>query len=201
MALFNEILAARFNAFLQKHFSMKGSAPSPQLAGELMPVLIFLSGVESLFHQGWERFGSAGQIGAVALQNSVFRLRNPVGSNVIAVIENLIVSADIAANFSIEMTSPGVDLVGSLPRIPIDTRGRTNSTLVATTGNNVPIGASSLMWVTLNALVSFSLITSDPQTLVLNPGRTLEIKTSTVNTFLSVSVVWRERLLEESERK
>jgi len=39
MALFNEIQVGRFSAMLQKICSIKGAAPAPQLAGEIMPTL------------------------------------------------------------------------------------------------------------------------------------------------------------------
>src|SRR5258708_10109219 len=91
MAKFNEILVGRVNRGLQKLFGIKGGPPVPTLASEVMPVHPLFSGRENRYLEGWNTFAlTRGQV-AVAGITPVVRLRNPVGSNIIAIFERLLV--------------------------------------------------------------------------------------------------------------
>ena len=101
MARFNEILAGRFNRALQKFLSMKGGPPAAQLASEIGAMFVFnRMGADFRYLESWNRYGVTFTIGGVALNQGTFRLRNPLGSNVIAVVEklNFIGQAGIATN-------------------------------------------------------------------------------------------------------
>src|SRR5258708_40367383 len=91
MARFNEILAGRYNRYLQKLFVLKGGPPSAQLASEVMPTFSFFTGVENRYLAGWDRFGNSSSQAGVAAVTSGIRLRNPLGSGTIAVDENIFV--------------------------------------------------------------------------------------------------------------
>src|SRR5260370_15215175 len=90
MARFNEILAGRFNRALQKFLDMKGGPPSPQLASEISSNFQFNQmGIDFRYLEGWNRFGLHAAFGASVGNNSGLQLRNPVGSNLVVIIESL----------------------------------------------------------------------------------------------------------------
>src|SRR5260370_30064365 len=89
MARFNEILVGRYNRALQKISGIKGEAPAPQLASEIMPIFGMFYGVENRHLESWERYAafSTAATGAAAFAQS--QLLNPLGSGVIIVVEKL----------------------------------------------------------------------------------------------------------------
>src|SRR5216684_1967801 len=89
MARFNEINVGRYNRALQKLLGMKGEASVPILASEIAPSFVLPYGVENRYLEQWNRFGLGMNVTATAGNQSAFRLRNPAGSNVIAVVEVL----------------------------------------------------------------------------------------------------------------
>src|SRR5260370_12575795 len=90
MAEYNEILVGRFNRSLQKLLGMKGGPPAAQLSGEIMPVLPFTLGVENRYLEGFTMYGAApGPTGGVG-QTAGIRLRNPINSNVLVIVQLLI---------------------------------------------------------------------------------------------------------------
>src|SRR5229473_5047766 len=91
MAVYNEILAGRFNRALQKLFGIKGPPAVPQLGGEIVPSVSMFYGVENRYLEAWERFGFQIVQAAVVGQAGSFRLRNPVNSGTIAVLEKITV--------------------------------------------------------------------------------------------------------------
>src|SRR5216683_1744621 len=99
MAKFNEILTGRHNKMLTRLFSMKGSAPAPQLAGEIMPVHLFFSGVENRFLESWNRYGFFATIGPTVGQTEAVQIKNPAGSNIVTVLESIILSGNAAETF------------------------------------------------------------------------------------------------------
>src|SRR5260370_18994094 len=90
MAKFNEILAGRYNRFLQKLFQLKGSPPSAQLASEVMPTFPFFNGRENRWLEGWNTFAFARAQVTVSGISPVVRLRNPPTSNIVAIFERLL---------------------------------------------------------------------------------------------------------------
>src|SRR5437867_11264948 len=113
MALFNEILVARYNRALQKLLGLKGAPPSPQLSPEIDVTLSAPGGVEERYLWGWESFGFAQTTGAVAEQNTAFKLRNPPTSNVIAVVFKIMVTAGVVVAFDVEIENGDVDLAAT----------------------------------------------------------------------------------------
>src|SRR5712664_282468 len=86
MARFNEILVGRFNRALQKLFSMKGGPPAAQLASEITTNVQFNQmGNDFRYLEGWDIFGNQIFLAASVGNTAGYRLRNPGGSNVIAV--------------------------------------------------------------------------------------------------------------------
>jgi len=201
MAIFNEILAGRFNRGLQKFFSMKGRAVTPQLSGEVVPVLPFFWGLEARYLESWNRFGSFTNTAAVAAQNSVGRIHNPTGSGVIVVLEKLAFTHGIQGTVNLEYGA-NVDLATPSTIIGFDLRGGPQlggSVCVVSSANNV--GTFNTFAIpNIGANQQFDWILFDEQELLINPGNSISVRNSTVNDFLQVNFVWRERALEESEK-
>jgi len=206
MAIFNEILVGRFNRGLQKLFGMKGHPPSPQISGELLPVLVTenMMSLELRLLQSWRSWANQLNAAGVAAQFSAIRLRNPAGSNVLAVIEKVTIFEAAADQ-------------------PIITRGPNNPTSdlanLATAGNirdvrMGPIGPASIISFGSGAAVTGSkwwqgaltannltidVINYENQELVLGPNDQVTIWGQVLNQQVSGTFFWRERALEEGE--
>jgi hypothetical protein len=199
MAKFNEILAGRYNRALQKLFGMKGEVPSPQLSSEVNATVTFFWGVEMRYLEAWQRFGETFLQGAVAAQNSAVKFRNPAGSNVIAVLEKLVIFEATADTFFIDNSGPDTDLTGASGGHRMDSRGSQNSTLLVSGGNNVAT-ATTVYGTNVQASIPLDVIVFEEQEIPILPGDNLLIRSLGVNVAIRVSFMWRERFLEESER-
>ena len=212
MALFNEILVGRYNRALQKLFALKGGPPAPQLASEITPSHAMMSGAENRYIEGWNRFGFNFAAAAGGAGNrSAARIRNPIGSNVIIVIEKIVIAQLTAADspfVNIGGGSAGLTNVGVAGNTGFDNRGQpTGIAEVSTTTNVGALGGVSI-WQgagVINTLLE--VIYDDSQNIPLAPQRTtadgsaaLTIYCGTLNQALNCSIWWRERFLEDSER-
>src|SRR5713101_1889395 len=203
MARFNEILAGRYNRMLQKLFAIKGGAVAPQLATEIGTTVNLFNGVENRYLESWDRFGLQMQRVALAAVTSGARMRNPAGSNVIAVIEQILVSNLNAAaiSYAIDSGASGVDgaTIIAVSQARLDARGRANPTVILSTGNTLALFSTKLQ-PTLLTNVSLLMVSNENQELPLLPGDVLTVASVQVNVQADVCFIWRERALEESER-
>ncbi len=201
---YNEVQVGRFLRAFQKFFSMKGTEPHEiTLAPEVMPSVSLRWGADVDLFQGWQRFGfSVASIAGVAAQNSVFRLRNPVGSNVIGVIESLHWSNTTGVDTAILSLGGGitVDLATTGTGIRLDARqGVSGSVLVPSWGNNIAI-TNSIDRATLLGNTPWQFIQFEDQEIPVLPGDTFQVLTTVLNQTVIPGIRWRERFLEESER-
>jgi hypothetical protein len=206
MARYNEILVGRYNNALRKMFGMKGPAPAPQAAGEFAPTLSFFYGVENRFLEEWQRFANFQAVAAGgATFNSAIRYRNPAGSNVIAVIEKLSMTSNVASQIRVEVRTVNTDLgvVSAMPNTRFDNRGRPAPTLINSTQNNAIFAVTVIMWLTITpaTAVQLDVIQFEDHELTLLPGDSLTIVESNSNTPLNAGIFWRERFLEDTERQ
>jgi hypothetical protein len=201
MERFNEILSGRFNRALQKVFSMKGPAPAPQLGGEIMPTFAMQSGCENYVLQSVEKFGLRFLVGASAGNNGNIQLRNPLGSNVVAVIEKLSFENTAAEEILFFIQKTSVDLTSVLPLAfqRFDARGRNNPTLIASqAAGGIP--AVTFYWSGAHPANSMvDMVVTDIQEFPLLPGDAFQCTSTIVNQSFVGSVWWRERALESSE--
>lgn len=209
MAIFNEILTGRFNRALQKLTSIKGGAAVKQLGSEIMPVIQIPLGNEFRYLESWMLFGVATSLGPSAANNPAMRLRNPTGSNTIAVVHKLTFTnqAATATQFNFEGPAPQAsDLAGnqtaSVTRF--DARGNQNTSLLFSTQQNSPLagmpGANTPAIIMLAGNSSWDLIMDPIHEFPLLPGDAFQVRGPAVNTEIAVILWWRERALEESER-
>ncbi len=205
MARFNEILAGRFNRALQKFLGMKGGPPAPQLASEISTNFQFNQmGVDFRWLEGWERFWGVVAPGPVAAQNSAVQLRNPPNSGVMVVIEKLKWFVSVASGLAVS-TQHGagtLDLTNIAASDRLDSRGRTSSTLVISSFNNIVALPAQTQSYGSNAVnTAQDEIVHEDHQLIMLPGDAYRFTSFGVNLVLTMNFIWRERALEESETK
>ncbi len=208
MAIFNEILSGRFNRALQKIFAIKGSPPVRQLGGEILPVHGIFSGVENRFLESWNRFAADGLVTAVAAVTSASMFRNPVTSNVIAVIERLSFSESVAdPSLFVSQDTGTAALSTAVGQRCLDNRAVKGSTSTlgaacqVTQQTGFVVTGGIIFRIGLPALADYNLIVNENQEITVLPGDVIEVVTSNVNVNLTTNWMWRERVLEESERQ
>lgn len=205
MAYHNEILVGRFNRALQKMFSMKGSAPAPQLSSDITAAFQFPLGNEFRYLESWFRFGRFLSAGPDAATVSGWRIRNPANSNVIAVIEKFLISVPTAAHAPfVDHGTIATDLgtVATLAQERWDPRGGPQPVLIQSAQTVGPITSFGTVKANIAmAINSFiDLITDENQEMTILPGDGLQVRTGAINQTIQISCWWRERSLEESER-
>lgn len=207
MAFFNEIGAGRYNRFIQKLFNMKGGPPARQLASDVAMVFSFFSGVENRNLEQWQRYTFGLTIAAGAANQSGFLLRNPSGSNVIAVIEKLnFVPRTQGDSFTLSngaVTANLATLTG-LSQARLDPRGNPTPSLLLSQQNTTPaIAGLPNTWARVASLQNtiIEMITHEDHELPVLPGDGYQVVEDTVNSALLGTIVWRERALEDSELK
>jgi len=207
LARYNEILVGRYNRYLQKLLGMKGSPPSPQVASDIQPSLAIMEGVENRYLQSWERFANVQIMAATAANNAAVRMRNPAASNVVAVLEKLLVVNANALSVQPQLEQAVVDpgdlttLVGSSPAV--DSRQRPKSTCILSQQSAVSAPALGFTFSRVfltQTITTYDFILDADQELTLLPGTAIQVRDFVVNTAVQVAWLWRERALEESER-
>jgi hypothetical protein len=203
MAIFNEILAGRFNRSLQKLFAIKGGPPVRQIGGEITPVHQIASGAENRYLEGWNKFASSFSIAAGGASNAM--LRNPAASNVIAVVESLIVSSAAAQAYFFSQETRNTDYTAANGVRCLDNRpvsGGT-STLGATLRSSQQTGAA----LTGGVIITQSVLANTPFQYIQDPVQEFPLAPGDALIFQGIAGVvvfltfwWRERFLEESER-
>lgn len=204
MARFNEILVGRYNNALRKMFGMKGAAPAPQAGGEFMPVMPFFYGAENRFLEQWDQFSWTAGVLAVAAQNAVFRLRNPIGSNVIAVVVKALCFGSVADAPALQQGAINADFTtAAMSSVRLDNRGRPSPTLIFSTSDavNPPVSLPVRMQASFPANGSIDYILYEGMEMPLLPGDAIQFQSNVVNQALHGCFMWRERALEESERQ
>lgn len=214
MAKFNEILTGRLNRAMQKFTGIKASAPTPQLATEFIPVFPIFWGVENRYLEQWNRYGMFANCPANAGQQNGVRFLNqslnqstppPASTNVMIVVEKITVANNGAAamqwflNYYTAATV-GVSGVATVQNLDIRAGIQLTSTALVTFGNVISFG-NAIGGGVLPANTSTDYILYENQEITLPPPNTgLAVWTNVVNVPMQITLIWRERALEESER-
>jgi hypothetical protein len=202
VALFNESLVGRFNRGIQRLHNMKGGTPAPQVTPEIGHNIILENDrPEHHYLVGSVLAAGLVDVAAVAAQTNNHRLRNPGGSGVMIVVEEVMISSTGAAPLSAALTFQDADLATGLGfKVLRDLRGRNSGDMTRVVGlisrsNNVaPVGQTFASMIT-----AANFPTLWPLKIVLPPGTTLDFNSTGVNIETIVTYVWRERALEPSE--
>lgn len=207
MAVYNEVQVGRYVRFLQKFLSIKGRQPAPlTYSGELSSFWSLFHGVENRYLEGWNEFGLLMSQGPVAAQISAVQLRNPIGSNVVAVVSAIDIQESGAEGGISIQNAVTADLATVQNAVSLDKRywapGNTpnRSVLIPSRANNVVGSGFNVFGAGVAANLPFQVIQTENQEFPILPGDGLFISTSAVNVTLNVYWRWRERILEESER-
>jgi hypothetical protein len=203
MALHNEILAGRYNRFLQRLLSMKGGPPAPQLASEIQPQMdVEALPVELRFLLGWHLYQSTVSQLASAANASGVQIRNPLLSGAVAVITSLQIQVGASELVDISQTFGGVtaDLTNVFNGQRVDSRAKPNSTL--SPSSFAPVAdLAGLIFVSVvgGPANPYEFLNKEYDAIPMFPGHTIRIVGQTVNTDLRVHFKWRERPIEEGE--
>jgi hypothetical protein len=212
MAGFNEILIGRFNRMLQKLLSMKGGAVMSTLSGELVPSIVVFHGVEDRALESWDRFGLFLTITAGAATNSLLRLRNPSASGAVVVIEKIALANNTAANQfyqirhgSGDASDAAVVNVTAQGATRWDPRSKPGTVLVVSSNAGAVVSPPSPGATKDIAAVpignTYAFINDENQEMLIFPGDSLDVFMNNAAVALDVAWTWRERALEDSEKK
>ncbi len=209
MGIINEILVGRFNRGIQKLLAIKGSPSTPQVAGEFYPTIDTMEGgVENRFLFGWNRYGTGLVAAGAAGQISPVRFRNPAGSNVLAVLEKIQVSFtdNPDSDFSMQAADGTTgDLSATTTGIGLDFRtsqsfpGSNSVCILSQQSLTASLPFTIMRWHMLRATVVDLILTRNQEITVL-PSVVYQWQGGGTQQ-LQVSVIWRERFLEDSERQ
>lgn len=211
MAVYNELQVGRFNRLLQKLSGIKGPPPVRQLGTEILPVWPMFWGNELRYLESWFMYANTVNIAANVGFPSGVRIRNPVGSNIVAVFMKLVLNnptGGAAINYQIVGPTPATP-ANDLPTVVtsntrFDARGQQNSQLVITQSNTTA-GLNTLgnIWYQLftpAAVNNTDVILTDDEEFPLLPGDAITMCTNSFNSAIACTFMWRERFLEDSER-
>lgn len=208
MARFNEILEGRFNRALQKICGMKGPASVPQLGTEIIPTFPLFWGAENRYLEGWALHSAEVVMTAVAASISAVMLRNPVGSNVIAVIHKVTCTTSSAGSdsFILSLGPRTTDLpviVALGAPSCFDTRfgSTTRSGMIFSDQSAAGPGTAppDRLYITVPASSSSEMISTDIHEIPLLPGSAISIRDQVVNQSAAYTIWWRERVMTDSE--
>jgi hypothetical protein len=209
VAAYNEVQVGRYVRFLQKFLGIKGRQPAPlTFSGELNAHWALFHGVENRELEAWGRFAQWFQVaaGGAGTQGAV-RFRNPTTSGVVAVFEKIVYVNTAAATdqAAIQLGPLTTDLATVVayanqrldPRQPV-----VNPNLIASQQAAAGLGLASgnKLMVGCTSGVTMDFIWDEDQEITLLPGDVLQVIEGGSNQQFTVSFIWRERLMEESER-
>lgn len=212
MAVFNELQVGRFNRAFQKLVGIKGSPPVRQIGTEILPVFSVPLGVEFRYLESWNRFATVGSPGAVAAQFAAVQLRNPVGSNVIVVVEKCLCSNLTAGAvvFDVSMAPGGgggaitadlsVNLTPFTQRLDARYGVQANTAIIISAGSTGAKIGNIIQQFSVPANTTTDTILFEDQEITVLPGDTWLVQANVANTSINAAYIWRERFLEDSER-
>jgi hypothetical protein len=206
MARFNELMVGRYNRFLQKLLGFKGGPPAAQLASEIQPVMALHQpgSAETRYLEGWNRFSFGRGANATVGITGAIRIRNPLTSNLIAAFETLMFASTVGDLAVLRLAATNNDLptVFVVGNKRLDPRGQPDSALITSEnsgGGGTLLQARAGIKVPANSTGQFVLHINQEYQLL--PGDAIEISGTALNQGIdSLSFLWRERFLEESER-
>lgn len=207
MAVYNEILAGRFNRALQKTFGMKGGPPAPQLASEVAPTISHFWGIEQRYPEGWGRFGASATPGAGgAGTRASVRIDNPKGSKIIAVIEKLMVVSSAGGAQDTPFLTYSIISAGDLAGIVVavntglDQRGPQSPQLhVSSQALAAAVVGVGIANFALPPNQQLDYILLEDHQLPLMPNSSYTVYSNVLNQGIVVNLLWRERPQEDSE--
>lgn len=193
----------KLSQWLEKKFNAKGGSVITDLEQGARCVLPLNIGNEDRYTQGWNRFSIFLNISGVSAQFGRVRMRQPVGSNVIAIIERLYCWTLTAAADQPILTygAATTDLanIPSLTFTAFDPRGNPQPTSIVSFNQQASGGSSRIQLAYTGANIVVEYVLNANNEITLLPGNVVDVQSNVANQQLSVGLIWRERALEPSE--
>lgn len=195
-----DVWLGRFSRWVEKWLNIKGGPALVDLDPQARVVFPYSIGVEDRYLQGWNRFAVVANVAAVSAQFSRARIRNPVGSNVMIVIEQLTIDSSVADTPLVTWGATTTDLTTlvTLTFTRMDPRGNPQPTAIVSF-NQQASGGQALLQRGVAAALSTDYITNQDTQIPILPGQVVDVQAFAANTTLLVSFMWRERPMESSE--
>lgn len=209
MALPGEVQVGRFSRFFSKFTGSKGPSGRFTFGTEIQPQVSLWSGVENRFLDSWQRFAANPSITGVAGNQAFVLLRNPTGSNVVAVVEKArVTSANLPAAggglLDYGAALAGADGATVFTPQSLDRRwGQNFGSQLKLSGGTVAGGqliGTQIDSVVLDINDWYDFIQTQNQELPLLPGDGIQISNNVVAQGVFVTFWWRQRALEDSEQ-
>jgi len=200
--LLNQIQSGRWDELLRRLFPVKDRTIAPVLASELVGQVVVQNWEPELYVLRGERLaiGTATQT-AVAAEFPHTQLFNPAGSGNLLIVDEIWLRSPSNLLYDLafqDVVTVGFTNVGSSFR---DTRLGVASVVGTTVGVlSVDTNVALTGGATVGRYNSEGLRSSvvKPK-IILGPGTSLIVRGLTVNTTMSITYLWRERIAEPSE--
>lgn len=190
----------RWSRRVERYFNIKGGGGLMDVEQALRMTLSFATGVEERYLEGWNRFAVVTTVAAVAANFSRVRIRNPVGSNVVVVLEQL--AANVSTQDTVLVTwGPTVTDLTTLTTLTstrMDPRGNATPTAIVS-GNAQAAGGQAFLQRVVPTTATVDFVQNSDQEIPILPGQVVDIQDLAANITLAVTLMWRERALEASE--
>jgi len=202
----SKIETGRWSEQLRRMFGMAGiSSVSADLSPEISPVVVLEEPTNDwLFLKSVRQVFVAQTVAAAIGFTSKFRIRNPVGSGVLAVMRTITMTSPTTTDLRVNINEQTVDFSVSEPTTVPDSRWNAlgsaapTSSLVASSANDqaTPPAGDPLLEVLTLGNTPVVLAEAFP----MLPGTTIDFGHPSVNISLRVWCSWIERTLPALER-
>lgn len=192
----------RFNRLLQRLLEIKADPPAPDLAGEIMPVIV-LEGdrPEWLYLMGHRLIAVGFSLGAAAGQPNLIRVRNPAASGVIATADAMLLGSSTAHSVNLRIGRAAADLGTTFATMVLDQRmGAANASSLIASSDQTGAAVVGTSIGRARVPAEDSLVFPAAYRFVLAPGDSFDIFSSESNLTWAGVFTFRERALEASER-
>jgi len=190
----SKIEVGRYSELLRRLLSMKGvTEVSGELSPEISPVFILESErPEWEFLKGEKPMSSVFALAGVAAQNYAYRLVNPVGSGVMAVLGTWTITAESEFDLLIERNTTQGSLATVLNTVSRDTRYPIVNASACVASQATNVAASGQAWWSAHVIPNVPVEVRAP--FVLLPGHQVQFSTiGTVNVSVRGNLEWLER--------
>lgn len=193
----------RYNDALSRRYGVQG-APVGTLASDLFPIVQMsdeLMDADTFSLTGGLRYAMTRENPATAAQFSLVVLQNPVGSNVLAVLEAVVAMNQTQAFLTLIFGVP--TLINASRGSPLDLRCE------ATQASALFMGQFTNAVLPTPAAIISAIVTPAGETqdltrfvpIVIPPGRSVAVSSGNVNQAMRMSARWRERRMGTWEAK
>lgn len=197
-----KIERGQFSTFLRRYLGMSGeSFVSDELAPEVSPILVLESErAEWEFLKNAKLLAFQNNFSPAAASAASWRIRNPVTSGIVAVFEDIVLSANVDTFVQIGISptdQPNFANLGAVAARDTRIRLETGSALVTSFES---AGGITGNIITGNFISAFNPWRYKGRTIVLTPGGIVGISTAALTGTAAITAWWLEKPLPDLER-